>query len=295
MDMVNPVLHFISHLNLIALLLLIWVSYGVVVLVRKLKRTKPIYFDRLALVVTASACVAAVFLLMFTSSRFATPQTAHTFAVTGQLLAGSVSGRGDHAIAGASVYFLPSQVGSRADFWKAFVGTEPEAISHDTSLSTVDRCSDEFNSLIKENTGQAGPLDAKFYPIMKMWSAMKKHPEFLKLNAETQQGVTQSYWKTKVAGDPEFANLSPDELGRYRSIMLLGDDWDGKLRETIQTLPYVISDSRGEFTARLPTGKYLLIALGTDSASGQPYLWAVPFTVEGDSRIVTDDVVCGAP
>ncbi len=295
MDAINSVLRFISHLNLIALLLLIWVPYGVVVVVRKLKQTKPIYFDRLALVVTAFACVAAAFLLMFTSSRFATPEPEPTFAVSGQLLAGPISGRNVHPVAGASVYLLPSKFGGRTEFWQAFDGSEAGIIAQDKSLSSNDRCSKEFDSLIRENAGLAGPADAEFYPIKTLWFEIKKDRRFTTANPNEQQEITEDYWSTKVTADPEFANLSPAELGRYKSIILLGDDWDGKLRETEQALPYVVSDSQGEFGARLPAGKHLLIALGTDSASGQPYLWAVPFTVEGDSRIVTDDVVCGAP
>ena len=220
----------------------------------------------------------------------------NTYAVTGQLLAGTTSGSNLHPIPGATVYFFPTTATSRMDFWKMFEVSEAGAIAQDKSMSESERCSQEFDSLVRQNTGLGGPLDAKFYPIKRLWFQIKADGRYLALDAKTKQQMQEAFWQQHVADDPEFAKLTPSELGRYRSVMLLGGDIFGRsdqaLREKMETLPYVVSDSRGEFASRLPEGRQLLVAWGSDPSNMTQYLWAVPFTVKGDSRVVADEVIC---
>jgi hypothetical protein len=116
----------------------------------------------------------------------------------------------------------------------------------------------------------------------------------LALDPATKQGIEEKYWQRNVANDSEFARLAPSDLERYREILWLGDDSDDKAQKKLGELPSVTSDSRGEFAARLPKGRHLLVAWSTDSPTGKYHLWAVPFIADGDTRFVTGDLVCEA-
>jgi hypothetical protein len=218
------------------------------------------------------------------------PTAAETYAVTGQLLGPN----GPQPIIGAHVYFFPTEYANKAEYLANLYPSEWGAIGNDKTISEWNRCSKEFDSIIKQNIGLAGPLDARFYPIKKLWFEMKASPKFLAFDSQMKEDLQAEFWEQNVATDPEFAKLTPSQLERYKSIILLGDESNEKLREKLETLPYVLSDSRGEFASRLPKGRHLLVARGVDSAFGVNYLWAVPFTVDRDTRFVTDDVICEA-
>jgi hypothetical protein len=243
---------------------------------------------RVALVVTVLAGILAIWV----SAQFSAPSKAQTYAVTGQLL--TASSDGSKPIVGASVYFFPTQYASELEYLTQLEHEEAGAISLDKSISEWSRCSEQLWSILRENTGLAGPLDARFYPIKSLWYAAKKDPKFLAWNPAKKREFEQQYWQTQVADDPEFAKLAPSDLERYRKLLLVGDNSDKKAQAKLAALPSVTSDSRGEFASRLPKGRHLLVAWGMDSASGMDYLWAIPFTVDGDTRFVTGDVICEA-
>lgn len=241
-----------------------------------------------ALVVTVLAGILAIWV----SAKFGVPSKAQTYAVSGRLLADS--GDGPEPVGGASVYFFPTQYANESEYRAQLEYEEAGAISLDKSISEWNRCSEQLWSIIRQNTGLAGPLDAKFYTIKSMWYAAKKDRRFLALGPADRRGFEEFYWKTKVADDPEFAKLAPRDLERYRILLDNDSVSDESAEAKLETLPSVTSDSRGEFASRLPKGRHLLVAWGRDSPSGLHYLWAVPFTVDGDTSFVTGDVICEA-
>jgi hypothetical protein len=238
---------------------------------------------RVALVVTVLAGILAIWV----SAKFSAPQR---YAVTGQLLGPN----GPQPIVGAQVYFFPTEYESETEYLTKLKQSEAGAIAQDEYLSEWNRCSEQLCSIIRQNTGLAGPLDAKFYPIKSLWYAIKKDPRFVAWGPARKRELEQKYWQKQVADDPEFAKLAPSDLESYRKIFLLGDDSDDRAEAKLETLPSVTSDSRGEFATRLPKGRHLLVAWGMDSPSGMHYLWAVPFSVEGNTRFVTGDLICEA-
>ena len=67
---------------------------------------------RVALVVTVVAGVFAIWV----SAEFGAPQTAQTYAVTGQLLAEDTNNGSPQPIVGASVYFFPTEYANASEY-----------------------------------------------------------------------------------------------------------------------------------------------------------------------------------
>jgi hypothetical protein len=121
---------------------------------------------RVALVATLVAGIFAIWV----SARFGGPPT---YAVTGQLLADGSNG--SQPVVGADVYFFPTVYANEPEYLTQLEQSEWGAIVKDQTISAWKSCSEQFYSVIRQNTGLAGPLDAKFYPIKSLWYAIKNH------------------------------------------------------------------------------------------------------------------------